>query len=316
MTLPDCQRSEDDSTSVDVVILSWNRWKETHAAIESALDQEGVELRVHVVDQGSDAEQVAELERRIPTSGGCVNLVKLKRNLGVPGGRNFGASLGTGELIVFLDNDAVFASKECCARALQLIRQDPNLGAVAFHILNAFTNKTDLTSWNHAQDPTIFASKTFFTSRFSGGGCAVRRESFEACGGFDPVLQFMEEEKDLAYRIIDKGYLISHTPDIAVLHGISPEKRINWKDGRIYYLCRNMLYLDIKYRISLTRNILTFMDAMRIARRKGHLLRGGFGAAAGTALGIRSLIGGGGWSTPLSEKTWQYIEQNETRHYR
>ncbi len=126
----------------------------------------------------------------------------------------------------------------------------------------------------------------------------------------------MEEEKDLAYRIIDKGYSIIHTPDIAVLHGISPEKRINWRDGRTYYLCRNMLYLDIKYKTPFKRNVLTFMDALRIARKKGHLLRGGIGAAAGTALGIRSLIGRGGWSTPLSKKTWEYIEQNETRHYR
>jgi GT2 family glycosyltransferase len=265
------------------------------------------------VDQGSHPDQIAAIEDRWHGDPKLV-LRNLPSNLGVPGGRNLGASLGSGRVIVFLDNDAVFASSDSCARALEIMDADPGLGALAFHILNAHTGTTDRTAWNHAQDPSSFAGRPFLTTRFSGGGCAVRRDAFEACSGFDPRLEFMEEEKDLGYRFISQGYRILHTPDVEILHWSSPEARVDWGDKRLFYLCRNMSYLELKHRSPLPRKVSAFRNLLRIARRKGSLLRGVRGLLSGLALGLRCARRPG-WATPLTNEAWRYIDDNESRHY-
>jgi GT2 family glycosyltransferase len=58
-------------------------------------------------------------------------------NLGVAGGRNLLTSLGHGQIIVALDNDAVFAEKWVVARAVRAFGQRPELGALGFNILCA-----------------------------------------------------------------------------------------------------------------------------------------------------------------------------------
>ena len=48
--------------SVDIIILSWNRSDDTLRAIDSACAQKGVDVRVLVVDQGSEPESVRRLK--------------------------------------------------------------------------------------------------------------------------------------------------------------------------------------------------------------------------------------------------------------
>ncbi|MEL6280811.1 MAG: glycosyltransferase family 2 protein, partial [Pseudomonadota bacterium] len=48
--------------SVDVIILSWDRIDDTICAIESALGQTGVDIKVQVVDQGTAASELARLK--------------------------------------------------------------------------------------------------------------------------------------------------------------------------------------------------------------------------------------------------------------
>src|SRR6186713_3033530 len=97
-----------DSAQVDVIVLSWNRVEDTMAAIRSAAKQVGVVMRILIVDQGSDSDNVCRLEeflRQVP----CAELKKLRRNVGVAGGRNIASAMGRAPYIVALDSDAEFA---------------------------------------------------------------------------------------------------------------------------------------------------------------------------------------------------------------
>ncbi|HEX5126135.1 MAG TPA: glycosyltransferase, partial [Rhodocyclaceae bacterium] len=211
---------------VDVIVLSWNRVEDTIAAIASALAQEGIEKRILVVDQGSDAANLEQLERYVARFD-CIELKKLGRNVGVAGGRNIASAMGNAPYIVALDSDAEFADTDMLARAVTIMNNDPHLCAIGFRINNFFTGENDATSWDYPA-PGSHPDRKFFTTRFIGAGHAIRRSAFELAGGYDERLFFCGEEIDLCYRMLNTGLRIQYVPSVIVCHKVSPEHRVLW----------------------------------------------------------------------------------------
>lgn len=230
---------------VDIILLSLNRAQETVAAIESALEQTGVAKKVWVLDQNSDAHNLAIIEAFCASKD--VHLEKLDQNLGVAGGRNYLSCLGRAPYIVSLDNDAVFADKGVVQRAVDYLQERQNLAAISFQILNYTTGEIDELSWVHPKGVRHRWNEEFDTVKFVGAGHALVRKHFEAVGGYDDRLFFCWEELDLAYRLINLGFEIRYVPSLKVLHKVSPELRVRWQGSRFYYHVRNRLYLHAKY---------------------------------------------------------------------
>ena len=247
-----------EAAEVDVIILSWNRVKETIEAITSALEQEGVSKAVWVVDQGSAAENLAALKDFVADKPE-VRLQPLGENTGCAGGRNIASRMGTAPYIVALDNDAVFADTHTVAKAVRYLEREKDLAAIAFRILNFFTGDDDEMSWGYADALRPKSKEEFFTTSFVGAGHAIRRAAFEASGGYDAELFIFAEELDLCYRMLNLGYKIKYVPDMAVLHKVSPEARLGWDRDRYYYTVRNNLYMHYKYGRSLPRIIIAAM---------------------------------------------------------
>lgn len=255
---------------VDVIILSLNRVDDTIAAIESALSQQDVEVRVQVVDQGSDADQVRTLKE---FATGRENLVikYLERNIGVPGGRNMASALGRAEFIVALDNDAVFADETVLARTAAYLGARPELGAIGFRILNFYTGEDDHTSWGYASGLWERRGEEFAARNFIGAGHAIRRSAFEATGGYDEKLFFCWEELDLSLRMLNLGYRINYCPAVAIRHKVSPEARVRWSENRFYYTLRNRIYIHYKSGSSLSRIARYTVGAVLKGIRNGFL---------------------------------------------
>src|SRR5262249_34879545 len=115
---------------VDVIILSWDRVPDTLQAIESASSQDGADVRVLVAEQGSLPDQFQELQR--PLAGRPDVVLRCNtHNSGVAEGRNQASALGSAEFVAALDNDAVFADRHQLARAVAIMRGNPDLVALA-----------------------------------------------------------------------------------------------------------------------------------------------------------------------------------------
>lgn len=231
---------------VDVVILSLNRTEQTIETIHNVLEQKDITLKLWVVDQGSSEENLCKLRQTL-YGNPQANLKELGKNYGVPGGRNVGAQLGNGEIIVNIDNDAEFASPSALWEAVQLFKNAPDLGAVGFRVKNYYTGKDDELSWAYPKALKQQRNKSFLTTRFAGGASAIRRTAFEQAGGFDDQLFFYWEELDLSYQLINLGYHIIYYPQIVVRHKVSPEGRVNWSNQRYYYYTRNAISINYKY---------------------------------------------------------------------
>lgn len=235
-----------DDILVDVIILSLNRVEDTKQAIASALEQEGVGKWVWVLDQGSEPAELAELEAFCAGKAG-LTLDKVEKNLGVAGGRNYLSRKGSAPFIVALDNDAEFLDSRMLERTVEAMRAEPELAAMGFKILNFTTKENDAISWGYPKSEENDWRSPFYTTRFIGAGHCIDRAAFEKVGGYDDRLFFYWEEFDLSCRLINLGRKIKYNPEIAIYHKVSPEKRVEWSNGRYFFYARNRLYIRLKY---------------------------------------------------------------------
>lgn len=231
--------------AVDIIILDWNRPDETILAVRSALAQRGVTRRVWVVDQGSRPEHQDRLAAFCEQQAD-VHVHWLDRNIGVAGGRNLATQLGRAPYIVSLDNDAVFADDYCVARALAHMEREPQLGGLAFTIVDAET-RSDEAFWDYPVQLRESELPRFAVTRFLGGGHALRRSAFESAGGYDERLFFCGEERDVAWRMIGLGYRFRLERDLTVVHRSVGISKVGWNGKRFYYLVRNTLYINHKF---------------------------------------------------------------------
>lgn len=234
-------------SSVDVIILSWDRLQDTIEAIQSSLNQRDVNLKVIVVDQGSKPENISQLRAFCATDDRILLLCNVMNN-GVPGGRNQASFAGTGTYIVSLDNDAVFDSEYELAKTVQIMDAQPNMGILAFRIKCHGEDMDDKSSWPYSATPIPKSTTTFKTTRYVGAGHAIRRDAFEKVQGYDNSLFFMHEEVDLSKRFINAGYEIEYNPAVAVQHKVSAEHRVSWSGKRFYFDVRNRTYLHFKHK--------------------------------------------------------------------
>ena len=294
---------------VDVIILSWNRTADTLAAIASAAEQQEVDHRILVVDQGSEPENVAQVQAAVAALPNA-RLLRLGRNVGVPGGRNLAAAMGDAPIIVALDSDAVFADPFVLARTAQLMAARPDLCAVAFAIVNYFTGETDWSSWDYPNHCS--PDREFMASRFVGAGHAIRRRTFEAVGAYDERLMFCGEELDLSYRMLNTGQRIAYLPSVAVLHKVALEQRLFWEGGRYFQTVRNALYSLYKFHTGWARLAVAAAAFFLRGVRNGI----GWQAVRGMLAAVPLCVTwkrepGSKAAYQLSTETWRYIRECE-----
>jgi glycosyltransferase involved in cell wall biosynthesis len=111
---------------LSVVIPTWNRAHLVCEAAESVLRQEGGDLEVIVVDDGSTDGTAEVIERRFGTS---VKLLRMATRSGVSAARNEGVCQATGDLLAFLDSDDLWLQGKLKAE-LDVLERFPDAEAI------------------------------------------------------------------------------------------------------------------------------------------------------------------------------------------
>lgn len=145
-------------------------------------------------------------------------LIVIERpSLGFPGHkRNLGARRASRPVLVFIDSDVVIHS-DALDRMRSAFAEGPDLDAVfgAYDttpapegLVAVFRNLLH----HHVHAVEAGPAQTFWT-----GIGAIRRETFERAGGFDPRLRALEDV-ELGMRLVDAGHRIVLDPAIAGRH--------------------------------------------------------------------------------------------------
>lgn len=205
-----------------IVITTRNRKDELQAAVHSALEQTPTS-EVVVLDDGSTDGTSDMVRGEFPAA----KLHSFSESQGYIKRRNQGAELASGDVIVSIDDDAVFSSPNVVTQTLKDFVH-PRVGAVAIPYRERLKDNII-----RQRAPGV---GNFVTASFVGTAYAVRRDLFLALGGFREGLVHQGEEADFCLQLLDAGYVVKMGTSDPIDHNESPRRSFARMD---YYGRRN-----------------------------------------------------------------------------
>jgi len=189
---------------ISVVIVSHQAGPHLLSCLQSVLAQSGPSFEVILVDNGGHERVRGELAE-LP-----LLTVQAPMNLLPSEGRNIGAHFARGDLIVFLDDDAVMV-QGYLANGLAAM-QDDSLMGLRGQAVSKTPHKTAPPHYSLGQKPT--------QAEFNlEGNMLIRKTVLDAVGGFD-ALMFGHEGKELTQRCKRQfpGMVIQYRPELCIAH--------------------------------------------------------------------------------------------------
>lgn len=203
------------SLSLSVVILTYRRddaLVETLSRLRRALGRSTYQLIL--VDNNADKED----RRALLDEFEDVVLVNEGYNMGVAAGRNKGISVSSGDVVFFLDDDALLeVGPDFLEDLTGRFEADPRLGVVAFRSFVGPDRIEDPIEFPHT-DKSKPRDIAFDAFRFIGVAHAIRRSLLDQSGLYCPSFFYGMEEFDLSYRFLKLGYRIEYRPEFRVQH--------------------------------------------------------------------------------------------------
>ncbi|GAA3607689.1 glycosyltransferase [Marihabitans asiaticum] len=224
---------QDATPTVDVVVLSQgDRQAETRRALESARVQTGVQTTLILLGNGWQPEGFDA----------DVQTMYVRENVGPPEGRNIAAARGSGEFILFLDNDAWLRDADALERAVARFRAEPGLGLIHARVSDP-SGVTERRWVPRARvgDPAV-GGPAFAVCE---GVVLIRRAAYQDAGGFPGSFFFGNEGVELAWRMRDRGWELVYDPSLHIYHpATSPDRhdvffRLNARN-RVWVARRNL----------------------------------------------------------------------------
>ena len=238
--------------SVSVVIAAYNEEKVIAKTIFSLLESDYPNLQIIVVDDGSK-DNTAKVVRETFSQNANVTLIS-KPNGGKASALNRGITAATGDIMVSLDADTLFA-KETIWR---LVRHfgDANVGAVSGNVRVGNTHNI----WTRWQALEYITSQNFDRRGYDLLNCitvvpgavgALRRDAVVAVGGY--THDTLAEDTDLTWKMRRAGWRIVND-NTAMAYTEAPEdlrnlakQRFRWAFGTLQCLWKHRTAL-FRYR--------------------------------------------------------------------
>lgn len=155
-------------------------------------------------------------------------------------GRNRLVREAVSEFVLLLDDDARILTSQAIESALEVMRADPRVGAIAFAQAEA-----DGRPWPIQMQPSK-AQQSAVIPAFIGFAHLLRRSVFLDLSGYRERFEFYGEEKEFCLRLLHAGFSTVYLPDALVAHVIHQGNR----DRRRYLRfvarndCLNTIYND------------------------------------------------------------------------
>jgi GT2 family glycosyltransferase len=261
-----------------VIVLNWQGEAWLEECLRTLLDQTAREYRVLVVDNGS-RDASAEIAATFD-----VDWMPLSHNRGFSAANNAAARVATGDWLIFVNNDMRFERNFVTSVSQRLYADN-----ITFAVDVAQRDWDGRRS--HGAVKVRAGSGSFgFTESFpdvetrvpfgNGGALGVRRDLFDALGGWDERMFAGSEDVDLCWRAWLRGWSTVYLPEVlahAKIGGAS-----STEEGRA--IRRRAV---VKGRLVFAAKHLPARDALRewLAISPRALLRRGPGSAVVEALG-------------------------------
>ncbi len=252
--------------NLSIIILSYNTKEYLRDCLQSIYNNlpKGF-FEVIVVDNASIDNSIEMVLKEFPK----VNVFKSDKNLGFAKGVNMGAKKAKGELLLFLNSDAVLQNDKV-VEMTSFIRRNEDVG-----ILGGLLVNQDLTrqrSYGKFYTLPVAVKMLIGGDRMeirgkrldkpvrvdwvSGGFMMVKTSIFTKISGFDENYFMYMEDVDLCYRAKNMGFLTFIFPDSYALHLSHGSSNRTFAIENIY---KGLLYFYKKHRHEWEYNVLKFI---------------------------------------------------------
>ena len=191
-----------------VVLTMGKRPDDLRRAVESVLAQRDVNVDVVVVGNGWQPTNLPE----------GVQAIGLAENLGIPAGRNAGVPAVEGDLLFFLDDDAVIPDPYFLASIKGRFDSNRRLGLVQPRVEDPVGTQPP-GRWV----PRLLVgdrTRSSYATTLWEGATTVRRDVFEVVGGWPDEFFYGHEGIDLVWRVWDAGFTCWYAGDLVVHHPV------------------------------------------------------------------------------------------------
>jgi GT2 family glycosyltransferase len=224
------------SADIAIVIITYNRPNDALELAQNisrlqdvqALAKEIIFVNNRSTVSYSALEQFIETQPRIP-----FRYFITDENLGVSRGRNFAIQQSTANILVFLDDDALFQNNDALLQIREIFSaatEDRPTGIVSFKVYYHSTGEMQQTAFAHKQFQQRKHLHHFQTYYFVGCAHAIHRTVFDKTGYYPPDFFYGMEEYDLSYRALNAGFAIVYDDRVQIQHKESPLGRLPNKE--------------------------------------------------------------------------------------
>lgn len=204
-----------------ILIVSKNRKKDlekTLYILQSNFDRKQQEIRV-LLDGCSD--NSSDLTNTFKD----VKWTILEKSLGASMARSVLYKKAKGNIFIGLDDDAHPLQKDFLNRVNSIFNKRKNIGVIAFKEIRGVFD-SDIEALKLVEE-----QKEYLCSEFIGCGFAIRKDVYEKTNGFPTWVDIYGEEACLSLEVINKGFDLLYTTDIAVNHRVDKLKRLQTRNN-------------------------------------------------------------------------------------
>lgn len=220
---------------VSAIICTHNRAQYLGQAIDSLLAQKFNSFEVIVIDNASNDRTCEVVEARLQNP--SLKYV-YESQIGLSIARNTGAKAAAGEILAYLDDDAV-ASPNWLQILWNAYEQNSQLAIAGGKVTLLWTDGLTPPVWLSENlagnlgaydlgDQFLYIDRPQLTPR--GLNYSIRKEFLGQIGGFDPKLGrvgknlLSNEELHMTNLALNLGWQVAYVPDAVVAHHVAPER--------------------------------------------------------------------------------------------
>lgn len=220
---------------VSAIICTHNRDRYLGLAIESLLAQDFSDFEIIVVDNASTDQTRTVVESRLKDE--RLRYI-YESELGLSVARNTGAKIAYGEILAYLDDDAI-ASPHWLKTIYNAYRENPRLAIAGGKVTLIWTDGITAPEWlsdglagnlgaYDLGDTVVKIDRPGLTPR--GLNYSIRKSFLNQIGGFDPNLGrvgknlLSNEELHMTNRALQTDWEVAYLPTAHVAHHVAPER--------------------------------------------------------------------------------------------
>jgi GT2 family glycosyltransferase len=208
---PSPQLTTSPAPQMSVVICTYNGSATLRECLEGVLTLHYPDYEVIVVSDGSTDDSAV-----IAASYEGVRVIETEQR-GLAAARNTGMDAATGEIIAYIDDDAV-PDPGWLAQLASTFKAAGLAAAGGPNVLPPESSWIAECVANAPGGPTHVLVSDREAEHIPGCNMAIRKDALERIGGFDPQFRAAGDDVDVCWRLLDSGEKIGFSPGAVVLH--------------------------------------------------------------------------------------------------